>query len=390
MYSVISQQLYGALNQIFKWTSQHPFFSVAILIAVTLNGINLWCDCILFGRIRAPKNNNWSSIWLAICLIPPRLVVWKRVNLRGLNREEKKERLGRFIREIDILTKIEKARRYKFVVRIIRNRIRSYTMEYLPQDMQKWLKMLSKKSNPNGEQALAVFLCIGIQICKGLRELYNIGVEAHRDLKPTNVMIVKITFSPKVKVHIKIIDMGIIKMPDDTLETRERGMGTLFYMAPECYENARKADNRADVFSLCVILWRLITYFARVEQRTEKEIIQDLGPGYPLNWDKFCSDLNGTFGRALQKYQNDNLNNTMSRLQDLIGQGLNVEREKRPDFDEFQNKLQSIYGELCASAGIQIRDPLDISCPKRPKRPKPFSQEETAVILPSDSQENIS
>lgn len=196
MYSVISQQLYGALNQIFNWTSQHPFFSVAILIAITLNGINLWCACIPYWRIRGPKNSNWSSVWLAICLMPPWLVVWKRVKLRGFkldniqdSKERKREKQrrkqemrGRFIREIYILTKIEGACRYQFVVRIIRNRIKSYTMEHLPQNLAKWLAMLSKKSDPNWEQALAVFLCIGIQICKGLQELYNNGAEAHRDL----------------------------------------------------------------------------------------------------------------------------------------------------------------------------------------------------------------
>ena len=76
----------------------------------------------------------------------------------------------------------------------------------------------------------------------------------HRDIKPGNILI-----GPGDEA--KLADLGLAK---DLLAKKEltqsgASLGTLLYMAPELYENARRADHRSDLYSLGVTLYQLVT-----------------------------------------------------------------------------------------------------------------------------------
>jgi formylglycine-generating enzyme required for sulfatase activity len=60
--------------------------------------------------------------------------------------------------------------------------------------------------------------------------------------------------------HVKIMDFGIAKLltPSQFTST-SMAMGTAYYMAPEQQLDAAKVDGRADIFSVCVILYELLT-----------------------------------------------------------------------------------------------------------------------------------
>lgn len=107
------------------------------------------------------------------------------------------------------------------------------------------------------EERLSLFL----QVCQAVHHAHQKGV-IHRDLKPSNILVTMGEASPIAK----IIDFGIAKALDarltrETLFTEYGTMlGTLEYMSPEQAEmSAVDIDTRADVYSLGVVLYELLT-----------------------------------------------------------------------------------------------------------------------------------
>jgi serine/threonine protein kinase/tetratricopeptide (TPR) repeat protein len=100
-----------------------------------------------------------------------------------------------------------------------------------------------------------------VLVCQAVQHAHQKGI-IHRDLKPSNVLIALYDGKPVPKV----IDFGVAKATAQTLTERtvftEVGqvVGTLEYMAPEQAElNNLDIDTRADVYSLGVLLYELLT-----------------------------------------------------------------------------------------------------------------------------------
>jgi predicted Ser/Thr protein kinase len=94
------------------------------------------------------------------------------------------------------------------------------------------------------------------QICEALQFAHDKGV-VHRDIKPENVLLDQTGC-------IKIADFGLAKLigPDRsnfTLTEPNHVMGTPHYMAPEQVEHPKDVDHRADIYSLGVVFYELLT-----------------------------------------------------------------------------------------------------------------------------------
>jgi len=93
------------------------------------------------------------------------------------------------------------------------------------------------------------------QICTALQFAHDEGV-VHRDIKPENILLNK-------KGQVKIADFGLAKLlgtaPDTALTMSQAAMGTLNYMAPEQRQNAQSVDHRADIYSLGVVFYEMLT-----------------------------------------------------------------------------------------------------------------------------------
>jgi len=100
------------------------------------------------------------------------------------------------------------------------------------------------------EQALRIVP----QICDALQAAHDHGI-VHRDIKPENVLLAK-------DGNVKIADFGlarIVEQDDTRLTRRDQIMGTLHYMAPEQFESPGDVDHRADIYSLGVVLYEMLT-----------------------------------------------------------------------------------------------------------------------------------
>ena len=94
------------------------------------------------------------------------------------------------------------------------------------------------------------------QICDALQHAHDAGV-IHRDIKPENILIDR-------NGLVKIADFGLAKLvqpkPEQySLTGTRQVLGTRNYMAPEQIESPESVDHRADLYSLGVVLYELLT-----------------------------------------------------------------------------------------------------------------------------------
>jgi predicted Ser/Thr protein kinase len=94
------------------------------------------------------------------------------------------------------------------------------------------------------------------QVCEALHYAHEEGV-VHRDIKPENILL-------DSKGRVKIADFGLAKLLNRpraafTLTGSQQVMGTLDYMAPEQRLRPQEVDHRADIYSLGVVFYEMLT-----------------------------------------------------------------------------------------------------------------------------------
>ncbi len=94
---------------------------------------------------------------------------------------------------------------------------------------------------------------LGAQIARGLAAAHAVGI-VHRDLKPANVMLVGDDL-------VKVLDFGVARMNDGPTRLTELDalVGTPWYMAPEQIRGASAVGASADLYSLGVLLFHVVT-----------------------------------------------------------------------------------------------------------------------------------
>jgi len=94
----------------------------------------------------------------------------------------------------------------------------------------------------------------------------------HRDLKPSNVMLVNRRDGGE---QVKVLDFGIAKVLNDTVGSPvSQVMGTPHYASPEQLELGEQIDARADVYSLGVMLYQMLTGVLPFDASSIRELMQ--------------------------------------------------------------------------------------------------------------------
>ncbi|HEX4132324.1 MAG TPA: protein kinase [Pirellulales bacterium] len=167
------------------------------------------------------------------------------------------------------------------------------------------LSSLVKKQGP---LAPSIALDCIRQAARGLAHAHEKGV-VHRDIKPSNLLLDR-------QGTVKILDMGLARFSEAGTANQDAAsqgeltvagsiMGTVDYMAPEQAMDSRKADARADVYSLGCTLHYLLTgkppyggdtLVKRItaHQRSAVPLLSNACPGSPAELDK-------VFGKMLAK-----------------------------------------------------------------------------------------
>jgi serine/threonine-protein kinase len=133
-----------------------------------------------------------------------------------------------------------------------------------------------------------------IQACEAIAEAHGHGI-VHRDLKPANLFLTRGSGGEPV---VKVLDFGVSKVldlgleedtspggrprhrhPDSVVTKATDLLGSPSYMAPEQVVSARDADARSDIWSLGVILFRLVSGKPPFGGTSLGELIQNIMHG---------------------------------------------------------------------------------------------------------------
>ena len=97
-----------------------------------------------------------------------------------------------------------------------------------------------------------------LQILRGLEHAHGNGV-VHRDIKPENVFV---TTDHEGDEVLKLVDFGIAKLTDATIDTHKTSAGLVFgtpaYMSPEQAMGV-EADSRADLYSTGILFYQMLS-----------------------------------------------------------------------------------------------------------------------------------
>ena len=121
-------------------------------------------------------------------------------------------------------------------------------------------------------------LAIVAQMCDALQYAHDSGV-VHRDIKPENVLVDRTG-------RVRILDFGLARVVREStlsphLTRIDQVMGTPLYMAPEQWRTPLEVDHRADIYSLGVVFYELLTgelpvgRFPPPSQRVELDVRLD-------------------------------------------------------------------------------------------------------------------
>ena len=114
------------------------------------------------------------------------------------------------------------------------------------------LRHILQAGELTSEQALAIVP----KVCEALHYAHKKGI-VHRDIKPENILL-------DTEGNVKIADFGLARLLDRptsayTLTQSGQRMGTPHYMAPEQIEHPQEVDHRADIYSLGVVFYEMLT-----------------------------------------------------------------------------------------------------------------------------------
>jgi serine/threonine protein kinase len=104
------------------------------------------------------------------------------------------------------------------------------------------------------------------RILESIEPAHRAGI-LHRDIKPANIMLTD-------RGGVKVMDFGIARVLGTARTTRVgRIIGTMEYISPERIQGA-EADIRADIYSLGVVLYEMLTCHLPFENATDFEMMR--------------------------------------------------------------------------------------------------------------------
>jgi serine/threonine-protein kinase len=202
-----------------------------------------------------------------------------------------------------------------------------FIMEYSPGiDLAKHLEL-------HGPLPVPQVLELLLQTLEALAEAHRAGI-VHRDLKPANLLL---TTREDDSPSIKVLDFGISKCGEVSVGGKLTALGAMLgspmYMAPEQIRDASTVDARADIWSIGVIGYELLTgkqpFVGRTPQAVIAAIFSEEPEALPASVPPLLAEA---LGKCLRKRADDRfesvaeLAQALAPLSDDLGPRLSIER----------------------------------------------------------------
>jgi len=197
-----------------------------------------------------------------------------------------------------------------------------------------------------------------IHALKGLERLHFAGI-VHRDIKPFNLMLTS-------DDRIKIIDFGLSRVRgEEKMAIPGMQVGSPYYAAPEQEKDPKQADGRADLFSLGVMAYRMLT--GQLVDRRQAEIVPPSSLNSELN-----PDWDGCIMKSLAHKPDDRYRDALEMR--LAVETLPLARKESCSSSDFAGQLafrpQSavLRSSPCRVMFKDVRDQLELDELLRPLR----------------------
>ena len=166
-----------------------------------------------------------------------------------------------------------------------------FTMEYVPGRSLR--EVVEERKRQGKTFSLKECAAVLMPVLKALHHAHTqTSPVIHRDIKPDNIIVTGDFPTPQVKV----LDFGLAKMLSPSkLTTTAMTMGTAYYMAPEQVQGAKDIDQRADLFSVGVVFYEMLT--GQVPSGRFK-LPAEMNPELP-------AEIDDLMDRVLQQHPND-------------------------------------------------------------------------------------
>lgn len=190
-----------------------------------------------------------------------------KVMLPSLLQSEKAQ--SRFLEEIKISQRLSHDR----IVRVHDLTIdKKRGIQFFTMELVEGTTLGRKMFDEGGKLPLDDALHIMDQLCEALAYAHQYTI--HRDLKPQNIMV-------QPDGNIKVLDFGLAKlMSPGRMNKSSMALGTAYYQSPEQSVHLTELDQRADIYSLGIILYQMLTGEVPVGRfKTPNEI----DPSIPLH-----------------------------------------------------------------------------------------------------------
>ena len=150
---------------------------------------------------------------------------------------------------------------------------------------------LSDRLRHAGQLSAGEAVDLVLQCIEGLAAAHHAGI-VHRDLKPDNLFII----SQGGRDFLKVLDFGISKFDSaltgaNAVTATGAAMGTPLYMPPEQMRGAKEVDQRADIYSLGIILYECLSGRVPYGGESFAELAAAVLASLPIRLESLRTDL---------------------------------------------------------------------------------------------------
>ncbi|MDB9373333.1 serine/threonine protein kinase, partial [Nodularia sphaerocarpa] len=205
-----------------------------------------------------------------------------------------------------------------------------YVMEYLRGQTLRQLLLREKRLSVERTQSIISQICQGLHLAHQGVNLPKDGRNehiqvVHRDLKPDNIFLVPTDLGE----WVKILDFGVAKIRNESSEQTNitsTFIGTFRYAAPEQIQNKKNLDSRADIYSLGIILYEMLSAADPFGFNTKGHNISEASwvlahayePPKPLREQPGCEQLSAQLEVVVLKCLQKNPNNRFASVEELL------------------------------------------------------------------------
>ena len=245
-------------------------------------------------------------------------------------------------------------------------------MEYIVMELIDGITLkeyLQKKGHLSWQETVY----FALQIAKALQHAHNRGI-VHRDIKPQNIMVLR-------DGTAKVADFGIAhQVSKQQTYNKGEAIGSVHYISPEQAKGSR-IDNRADIYSLGVVMYEMLTGRLPFEGTNPVDIALQHINSVPLNPRDYISDIPEAIETVTMKAMNPKLSARYMNADELIADLDKIRNNPHVKIEVEQDIAEEIAEVAAEGTTQKLNYQSDIEKMKnKPKKPEKEKQVAVKII----------